>query len=149
MAEIKNLKIGAPKRKQFMVDGDATKVIELDTGDTGIVARWSSVKKWFEEVKNKLEAMQPDEENTQESVDKFGEEFAALSAEVRDHLNELFDSDVCTPIVGNGSMLRTVNGEPLFMITLEALIPLYEADIKVEMEKSQKKIEKHTGKYRG
>ena len=145
MGEMKSLQFGAPKRKRFAVDGDETRYIEIDTGDTGILARWSGVKKWFESAQERLAAMPKIEENTEESVDKFSEEFNALSEEVRQQLNTLFDSDVCTPIVGNGSMLRTVNGEPLFLITLETLLPLYEADIKVEM----KKVEKHTAKYRG
>lgn len=148
MGEIRNLQFGAPKRKQFTVDGDETRVIEIDTGDTGILGRWSSVKKWFESVQERLEAMPKIEENSEESADQFSAEFNEMSNEVRQQLNILFDSDVCTPIVGNGSMLRTVNGEPLFMLTLETLLPLYEEDIKVEMQKSQKKIDKHTAKYK-
>ena len=149
MAEIKSLKIGAPKRKQFMIDGDESKVIELDTGDTGILARWNSMQKWFEDVQKRMDEFQKISSEDDVDLEKVSTEFAVLSDEVRDHMNELFDSDVCTPIVGNGSMLRTVNGEPLFLVTLEALVPLYEADIKTEMQKTSKRIAKHTSKYRG
>lgn len=73
--------------------------------------------------------------------------FAEIDAGAREKLNFLFDSDVCTPIAGNGALIRLVNGEPLFMLILDILTPLYEADIKVEYEKSRRRIEKHTAKY--
>ena len=146
-----NLKFGLPKKKRFSVDGDPERVIEIDTGDTGILSRWKGLAKWFEEMDAKIsrfgEDMNPDE-ITPEQMENISGEFAGIDEEMRSKLNYLFAADVCTPIVGeHGSLIRMVDGEPLFMVIIETLVPLYEKDIRVESEKSRKRIEKHTGKY--
>ena len=151
MAEIKSLKFGIPKRKKFSIDGDESRFIELDTGDTGIVTRWAEIEPWFADVSKRLEAFNTDELDPTKDVDKSKEiiaEMATLDKEMREKMCYLFDSDVCTPIVGErGSLLRPVNGDPIFYTILETLIPLYEADIKIEAAKSQKRVAKHTAKY--
>lgn len=47
MSDIKNLSFGLPKRKKFTIDGDENRVVELDTSDTGIMARWNVVQEYF------------------------------------------------------------------------------------------------------
>lgn len=147
MSEIKSLKFGIPKRKRFSIDGDPERFIEIDTGDTGIVTRWNEIEPWFVDVSKRLEAVEnigPDSDKSNEIIG----DIAKLDKELREKLNMLFDADVCTPIAGeHGSLIRTVDGEPLFYLILDILVPLYEADIKVEVAKSQKRIAKHTDKY--
>lgn len=138
------------KRKRFSIDGDESRYIELDTADTGIVTRWNELEPWFNGVADRLKAMDipTDGEPTEEIIDNVTGELATLDNELRENLNILFDYDVCTPIAGSrGSLIRTVDGEPLFYTILTVLVPLYEADIKVEAEKSKKRISKHTSKY--
>lgn len=151
MANMKNLSFGLPKKKRFTVDGDPERVIEIDTGDTGILSRWNGLFKWFEEMDERIskfgEGINPDE-ITAEQMDGISGDFAGIDDEMREKLNYLFAADVCTPVVGeHGSLIRMVDGEPLFMVIIETLVPLYEADIKVESEKSRKRMEKHTKKY--
>jgi len=145
MGDIKSLKFGAPKRKRFSVDGDESRVIEIDTGDTGIVTRWAEIEPWFKELQNRLEIFTAEAVESDSAV--LGE-MATLDKDLREKLNILFDSDVCTPIVGEkGSLIRSVDGVPIFYTIIETLIPLYEQDIKVEAAKAQKRVEKHTAKY--
>lgn len=148
MADMKTLNFGLPKRKKFSIDGDETRVVELDTGDTGIIARWSAVQEWIGSAAEELErlsGMNQDETQAMETSKRFAE----INEGAREKLNYLFDADVCTPIAGNGALIRLVNGDPLFMLIVDTLLPLYEADIKIEYEKSRKRIEKHTAKYAG
>lgn len=147
MAGINTLKIGAPKLKRFAVDGDESRVIEIDPGDTGIVARWAAVESWFRETEQTLDGI-----NVEDGNEAQAREFAALYArideEAREKVNYLFASDVCTPVAGpTGSMMRTVDGQPLFMVVLDALLPLYEAEVRKEQEKTDARIKKHTAKY--
>ena len=151
MCAVSNLKFGLPKKKRFTVDGDPNRVIEIDTGDTGILGRWNGLSKWFEEMDAKIsrfgEGFDP-ESPTEEQVEALCGDFAEIDAKMREKLNYLFAADVCTPVIGeHGSLIRVIDGEPLFMVIIETLVPLYEADIRVESEKSRKRIEKHTGKY--
>ena len=146
MEKIKNLSFGLPKRKKFSIDGDESRVVELDTGDTGIVGRWNSVQEWLMNAASELEALSEANPEGEEAMNG-SRRFAEIDAGAREKLNYLFDSDVCTPIAGNGALIRLVNGEPLFVLIMDTLLPLYEADIKVEYDKSKKRIEKHTAKY--
>lgn len=146
MGEIKNLNFGMPKRKKFSIDGDENRVIELDTGDTGIMGRWSAVQEWIEQAAQELETL-ADAGKSEEQAASASKRFAEINAGAREKLNFLFDTDVCTPIAGNGALIRMVEGEPLFMRIIDTILPLYEADIKVEYEKSKRRIEKHTAKY--
>lgn len=146
MSDMKNLNFGLPKRKRFTIDGDESRIVELDTGDTGIVARWNGVQEYLVQAAQELEELSGLEPNEEQALIA-SKRFQEIDTGAREKLNYLFDSDVCTPIAGNGALIRLVNGEPLFMLIVETLAPLYEADIKLEYEKSRKRIEKHTVKY--
>lgn len=146
------LKLGLPKKKEYAIDGDETRVIALDTSDVGIIARWHTFQAWANAANArvnelvKVDALETDEAKD-EAVNAFTAEFAALDAEMREHINLLFDADVCTAIVGNGSVLRPVNGVALWEQIVDAIVPLYEKDILKEVEKSRARMEKHTKKY--
>ena len=151
MSGVKNLSFGLPKKKQFTVDGDPERIISIDTGDTGILSRWGGLSKWFEEMDAKIstfgEGANPENMDA-EQIENLSEQFSDIDEEMREKLNYLFAAVVCTPIVGeHGSLIRVVDGSPLFMVIIETLVPLYEADIRVESEKSKKRMEKHTKKY--
>jgi len=149
MGDMRSLNFGIPKRKKYAIDGDESRYIELDTTDTGIIGRWHEAEAYLTQAAEDIKAIGDDMES---GVDNgFSERFAAIDKGVREHINRLFDSDVCTPIVGNGSVIRIVNGsdQPIFMAILDSLIGLYETDIKAEFAKSQKRVAKHTSKYRG
>ncbi len=146
MADIKNLNFGLPKRKRFTIDGDENRIVELDTGDTGILARWNGVQEWLEKAAQELEELSAGAQDEEQAM-YTSRRFAEINNGARERLNHLFDADVCTPIAGNGALIRLVNGEPLFMMIVDTLLPLYEADIKAEYEKSKRRIAKHTAKY--
>lgn len=147
MSDIKSLNFGLPKRKRFSIDGDESRVVELDTSDTGILARWNGVQEWLSNAANELEELSKAAPEDDVNAIEISKRFAEIDTGARQKINYLFDSDVCTPIAGNGALIRLVNGDPLFMLIVETLVPLYEADIKVEYEKSKKRIAKHTAKY--
>lgn len=146
MSTVKNLSFGLPKRKKFSIDGDESRFVELDTGDTGIVARWNVVQEYLMKSAQELEELSSMVQNDEQAM-FVSKRFQEIDAGAREKLNYLFDADVCTPIAGNGALIRYINGEPLFLLIVETLAPLYEADIKAEYEKSRKRIEKHTAKY--
>ena len=146
MSAMRNLSFNLPKRKRFSIDGDESRYVEIDTGDTGIVARWNEVQEYFMKAAQELEQLSAGAQ-TEEQAFEASKRFQEIDKGVREKLNYLFDADVCTPIAGNGALIRLIEGEPLFMLIIETIAPLYEADIKLEYEKGRKRIEKHTAKY--
>lgn len=145
-----NLNFGIAKRKTFTIDGDENRIISLDTSDTGIMGRLSAMQEFLNDSDRFVEEFEKANESATDDWNRsliLSKMFAERDAEMRKQLNNLFDSDVCTPIVGNGSVMRIVDGVPLYNTILERLLPLYEAEIAKQLTAQQKRISKHTAKY--
>ena len=100
-----------------------------------------TVKGTIQDILNKAE-----DEN---GIHDMSKGFYELDKEIKEKLNYLFDADVCTPVVGNGAIIRAVDGQPLFTVIISNLLPLYEKEIENENKKAQARIAKHTAKYAG
>lgn len=142
-----SLKIGIPKRKEFAIDGDESRVISIDTSDIAIISRWREFETWALAATEGIEVPTEDQSEDTAALRTFTDVFTGLDGEMRSHLNALFDADVCTPIAGNGSVMRPMNGVALWELILNAIIPLYEKDISKEIEKSRARMDKHLAKY--
>ena len=66
---------------------------------------------------------------------------------MREQINYIFDSDVCSVCADNGSMYDLINGEFRYEVIITALSKLYEDNIAKESKKVQARIKKHTAKY--
>lgn len=138
--------LSALQKKKFDVNG---KVLELDTSDLKIVARFQSVyPTLFEEGSKiaKIEELIKDDENNSGLA-----EMVAILEEsdqtMRDAIDFIFDSNVCEICVDHGSMFDPVDGEFRFERIVNALLPLYDKNLAAETKKIQQRIKKHTDKY--
>lgn len=140
------ISFGLKARKVFSVDGDESRSFALDLTDTGILGRWHEMEDWFASADEKARDIlsKADDEN---GIHDMSKAFYELDSEIKQKLNYLFDADVCTPVVGNGAIIRAVEGQPLFTIIISNLLPLYEKEIENENKKAQARIAKHTAKY--
>ena len=138
------------KKKRFRLDGDNTRVIELNTSDLNIAIR-------LEEVYQKLLDLTLRASDKIENLNKQDEENSAatlqllkdLDTEMRDLINYLFDSDVADKAAPEGSMYDPINGKFRFEYVIERLANLYENNLSKEYELMQKRMNKHTAKYTG
>lgn len=147
MAE--SLSFGRSHIRHFAVDDDENHVINIDTTDTGILARWNQVEKGLSETLAEIETLRDTPgETDNEKATNMSVRFAEIDDKAKAQIDFLFNTNVSEHICAKyGSLIRTVDGEPFLLMVIERLIGYYEEDIKKDMEKSRKRIEKHTKKY--
>lgn len=139
-----DIDLSVTRKKRFRIDGDDSRIIELNTSDMTILSR-------LDESERRLKALAESA-----NVDLTGEDendmavvtrLLATDKEMRDIIDYLFDSpvaDICAP---DGSMYDPFNGKYRFEHILETLFTLYEQNISDEIKKMRKNVRKHTDKY--
>lgn len=95
-----------------------------------------------EEVK-KIEKIEDDTEAGVQMFDLTGN----ANVQIREKINNLFSTDICTPIIGNMSILTPADGFPLWANILFGFIDLFDAKLVEEKQKQNPRIEKYTKKY--
>lgn len=70
--------------------------------------------------------------------------FNDCDKDIRENINYIFGSDVCTVAFGNANCMSISNGEPIHINFLNAVVPIIKQEIKAEQKKSAKRIEKYT-----
>lgn len=153
MQNIIDINFDSPKQ-QIRLNGDDTKIIELNLTDSGIIVRFNDAISEITALMNKRNGLRSEitevDTNTEENLEKFSKvvaEFAETETEMRGIINKLFDYDVCTPMVGKASVFSVKNGEFLYETIIEKLVGLYESTITAETEKIKARMKKHTQKY--
>lgn len=95
-----------------------------------------------EEVK-KIEKIEDDKEAGIQMFDLTSN----ANVQIREKINNLFSTDICTPIIGNMSILTPADGFPLWANILFGFIDLFDAKLVEEKQKQNPRIEKYTKKY--
>lgn len=121
--------------KELSINGDETRVIRFNPSDFGIMDRLRSATEKIEGIIDK-------------SKDYSIEEAAAFDSDIRNIINEVFASDVCTAAFGDTNCISFAGGQPIFMNFLEAIAPVIKAECNAEKKKSAKKISKYTSQLK-
>lgn len=153
MGDIKNINFNLDTRESFTIDGDENRVIKLDVHDTGVVTRLTDALSAMRDTQSSWsrlnEISQRGEDMTVEEINEFSEEYKAIEAEMRGHLDKAFDCPgMCDTILGTSSIFSSVNGVVKYEQIIDAIIGVYEDSIKEETKKlNKRKVAKKTEKY--
>lgn len=131
--------------KTFCLNEDENNVIRINTSDFGIFER-------FEEVKKDLENLQQEAKQIESSENEDGlqcSHFGEIDKKIREKINYVFGSDVSTPAFGTARCFSFSNGAPMFENFLNAVIPIIEKDMAIEIDKMQANIGKYTNQLPG
>lgn len=136
-----DIDLSVTKKKQFRIDGDDSRIIELNTSDMTIIERLNEVYPKLESLSAKTAELSGDDVEggikTLKDIDK----------EMRELLDYIFDSQISTACAPDGSMYDLFNGEFRFEHIITVLLNLYEENITKEFNSMEKRINKHTAKY--
>lgn len=143
--EIVDISLESSRRKRIRIDKDDNRILELDTTDLNIVDRFQ--KKYNDLVVLIEESFRDISKSEDDDFSKLGESIANVDTEMRKIMDEIFNSNVSEICAPYGSMLDPISGKFRFEHILEALIPLYETDINLELKKLNTRVQKHTSKY--
>ena len=123
--------------KSYMINNDENKVIRVNISDLNIKKRYDdTTEKLFAEIdKAKAEVATP-------------EVMAEVDRAIRDHLNYIFGSDICTAAFGTANVLSPVSsGKTLIESFLDAFLPTITADIERAANAAKISLEAKTDKY--
>lgn len=125
--------------KKYTINGDENCVVSINTTDYAILDRikksLKNIEKLSTEYKNK--AVNND--------DEANELFVSADKEIREQINYIFNSDVCTSAFGNTNCLSLCDdGSTLFENFVNCVIPIIRRDITEAQKKQSKHIEKYT-----
>ena len=70
-----------------------------------------------------------------------------LDADMRQHLFDLFDEDIVTPLIGTANVYSLADGTPIWFNLLTGIIDVIGAGIDAQTKLSKEKIRKYTEKY--
>lgn len=155
--DVTDISLSIVRKKRFRIDGDDSRILELNTSDLNILAR-------LKETYPKLVALAedafknlPEVNSTSEDYDFATDEatttlvtaLADADKKMRELIDYIFDSNVSELCAPSGSMYDPINGAFRFEHIINTLSALYEADISSEMSKVARRVKKHTDKYTG
>lgn len=124
--------------KTYAINGDENNVIKVNVTDPNILTRFEAATKVIEKT---LEKMKGIEEPT-------AADLSAADKTVKEQLNYIFGSDVCTPAFGVANVLSPVeSGGTLFEAFMTAFMPIIEKDINASLTAAKINLESKTDKY--
>lgn len=145
-----DIDLSAIRKKRFRIDGDNSRILELNTSDFGVVVR---LKETYPELtdlatqvgKTGFEFNEDDDEFTK--LDKAGSIIDTIDKQMREKIDYIFGSNVSEVCAPDGTMYDLINGKFRFEYILERIAALYNGQIKKEYSKMASRLKKHTGKY--
>lgn len=142
------LDLSATRKKRICIDGDVNRVIEVNTGDLGIIQRLNNLASRIEALSSKyIDIKFDDSLEEKESTAEFEKAINSMDAEMRDMVDELFQTNVCDVCVPDGTMWDMFNGHFRYEIIVEQLINLCADTIQAETKKTMDRLHKYTNKY--
>ena len=135
-------------KKKIRIDNDDNRIIELNTSDMGIIERINGLADKMVELSNKFVTVKYDDD-LEERIDgnALAEEVKLIDSEMREIIDDLFQSPISDVCVPDGTMFDMFNGEFMYEIVIQKLLNLYADNIHAETEKTMNRIHKHTDKY--
>lgn len=152
---IVDLSLDSIRKKRFRIDGDDNRILELNTSDLNMLARLKEAYPKLVELSDRTFSDLPEtnsnDENynfmTDDSTDVVIKTLTESDKEMRKLIDYIFDSNVSELCAPSGSMFDPIDGTLRFEHIINALSPLYEADVESEMKKLSSRVKKHTAKY--
>ena len=149
-----NLDLSETARTKIWVNGDCTKVLELNLTDLGVIARAKDAQVKLDALQEKATKLAssdvPDDIDTPEDEKKFDEAielFRDIDKEMREIVDYVFDFPVCNICCDGGSMYDPVKGQYRYEYILDKLMALYNVNWAKESKLIRDRMKSHTAKY--
>lgn len=147
--DIQTIDLSIFNKKKFSINGDPSKIIELDVGDLNVLTRLQEQTPILDKlndrvtkVKDKIKGL-----SDREILEVTANELKEIDSGMRKAIDTIFDAEVSKICVPSGSMYDPVAGGFKYEHLINTLVALYDKNISQEMKKIQNRLSKHTNKY--
>ena len=142
-----DIQLSVDNRKQFRINGDDKRIIELDISDFGILNRLRESYPRLQELGIKGFEFDEDDENIK--LGEFMDSLNAINDEMISIIDYIFDSKVAKVCADSKPLYNMVAGKFIFEIILDTLFNLYSDNIRAELGQMSQRMKSHTDKYTG
>lgn len=141
--DVVDLDLSAIQKKRIRINGDNTKILELNLSDMNIMAR-------IQEAYPKLDAIQQKVMKFAESADGNEEEdikaLKEFDNEMRDLVDFIFNANVSEVCADDGSMYDPMGGMFRYEYILDKITSLYESNLNKEFRSMRARVNKYAKK---
>ena len=138
------------RKKRFNVNlGTNThNVLELNTSDMSVLTRLEDLYPKLQQLGQEasLQKVSNDDKN-EVTTSQLAQVLKKIDTQMREIVDEIFDSNVSEVCAPDGSMFDPFNGEFRYEHIIQTLSKLYEANISTEFIKMSDRLKKKTAKY--
>lgn len=127
--------------KTYQINGDPNCEIAIQTTDLGIFSRANEVIDRLGQLENDLSIKYENLDSA--DVGMKIKAFAEFEKIVRSEIDFLFNAPIADIVFGKASCISTVNGMPMYVLFIDAVLEEIEKDVKKEQEKSESQIAKY------
>ena len=153
---IVDIDLSVTEKKRFRINGDATKILELNTSDMTIAARLPEAYAKLDKLTKNAQGLaminidpNSSEEEQLKGIASFGEQLKTIDQEMRIILDELFDAPVSAICAPTGSLFDIFGGQFRYEHIMETLSKLYHNNFNEEFNRMKIKLQQKTQKYTG
>ena len=149
---IPSIDLSAIAKKKFHINGDTSKVLELNTSDLSIGTRldiaYKRLNSLMDDVGEILTKIPDDADDiSDEAYEQLSNALKMLDSKMREQVDYLFDSNVSEVCAPFGSMWDPIEGQFRFEHIIDALTKLYESNLNSEFMKMKAKVNRRTAQY--
>lgn len=143
------LDLSATRKKRIRINGDNNRILELNIADMNVIVRLKDNYPKLIKIANKVTKLQDkmEGESMEDEINKMGDAMKSMDTEMRELVDNIFNSNVCEVCAPDGSMYDLFNGKFRFEHIIEKVSELYGANMNSEFKAVRARINKHTGKY--
>jgi hypothetical protein len=146
--EIIDLDLSATRKKRFRIDHNNDRILELNTSDLNILTRIDSTYEQLKILENEAMELTTVSSNEEASADEVATKLKAVDTKMKEYIDYIFDSNVSEVCIdGNGSMYDPFNGQLRYEHIMDALLELYDKNLKSEANQMKQRINTRTAKY--
>lgn len=145
------LDLSALSKRRVIIDGDENRVLMLNVSDMNVIVRlkdkYQELADLEEEALNNLS--KKSKGDIKEDIENAANTLDDINQKMRSIMDYIFDADVSDKCAPFGNMFDFINGKARYEHIFDALVQLYDDNIKSETKKVEKRINenKHTQKY--
>lgn len=144
-----DINLSATRKKRFRIDGDNNRYLELDISDMGIITRLDNLYPKLQKLAQDASVKQLSKEDAdnERALTKISQALIKIDAQMRQIVDEIFDSNVSEMCAPSGTMFDPFNGEFRYEHIVDVISNLYKENVKKEFKQMAARMKKHTAKY--
>ena len=142
--------LSAIRKKRIRINGDNSKILELNISDMNITNRLrTAYNKLIEMITEVREALPDDMDDlSEEDNDKITEALNEIDNRMREQVDYIFNAPVSEKCADDGSMWDPYDGSFRFEHIIEALVGLYENNLSSEFSKMKSNVNAQLQEHR-